>query len=385
MALITPRAYWDNLVKRSSALLSASSSDPSFPVKRVVDNRRSKVWRSKLGWNIVAGVNDSIDFTESVSGAAVAVLTPGNYVTGADLAAEIEAAINAAATDNTYTVTYSAVTRKFTIARSVGVAGIDLNWSTGPNSADTAGEDIGFDVSADDTGATSYTSDVPVQMSSEWIEIDLLTPFSADAVIVLETNLTSSGTIRIQGNATNDFSAPSFDATLTGGDPDDPSKLLDFFAAAETHRFWRLFFEDRDNQQGFMQLGAVFLGPKTEFTRCYALNLPEARQELSTVVTGDHGAIYSDVRPTRREWAFAFRETDDSDKDKWENIANRVRVGDHLFYALDPLNKPLTHTVYGYVRQPGIGFEHIRTEGVSTTTFPAGHWNISFPFSEAVE
>lgn len=390
MSLITPRAYWDNLSRQAGVLITASSQDPAFPVVRVLDQRRSKAWRSELGFNIVAGVNDALDFTEGVTGAAVAFIPQGNYATGAELAAEVETRHNLAATDNTYTWTYSSVTRKFTMTRTAGAATIDLDFATGPNVADSISLDIGFAVT-DLTGSTTYISDSPVQMTAEWVLIDLLTPQGLDAAIALlgaksedVAVLTSSGVLTIQGNATDDFSAPTFEAILADGDVKDVSKLLDFFATTETFRFWRYFFEDRDNQAGFMEMGAAWIGPKTEFDRCYALNLPEARSELSEITMGDHGSIFTDVKPTRREWAFAFRETTDPDKAKWEDIADRIRVGDHMFYSLDPLNKPLTHTVYGYVRQPGIGFEHIRSEDVTTTTTPVGHWNISFPFSEAI-
>lgn len=109
------------------------------------------------GFLIEAGVNDKLDFTEGSSGAAVATIPAGSYATGSALATAIETAMNAAASDNTYTVTYAAGT--FTIARNVGVDTIDLDWNTGPNAATTIGEDIGFDTSADDTGATSYPGD----------------------------------------------------------------------------------------------------------------------------------------------------------------------------------------------------------------------------------
>ncbi|MGH7166522.1 MAG: hypothetical protein ACREIS_13475 [Nitrospiraceae bacterium] len=382
MALITPRVYHDNLLKRTGAVITSSSQEAAFPKQRVLDPRRSKVWRSKLGFNVQAGINDRLDYNEGGVDKN-AVIAPGNYPTGALLAVEVTTAMNAVAVANTYLVTYSSVTRKFTIARATGVATISLEWFTGAFTLDTIGRDLGFDVTADDTAATSYLGDFAVQMSGEWVRFDLLTALLANAAIVLESNLTGAGTIKAQGNATSDFAAPTFSTTLIGGDPDDGSKYLDFFSAAQTFRHWRILVEDRDNPAGFAQLGVAFIGPLVTFDRCYALNLPEARQELSEIVKADQGAIYTDVKPARREWAFSFRETTDPDKAKWEDIAQARHIGDHLFYALDPLNKPLTHTVYGYIRPPGISFEHIRSD-VEALTAPLGHWNVSFPFSEDI-
>ena len=57
----------------------------------------------------------------------------------ADLAAEIQTQMNAVATDNTYTVTYSPTTHRFTIARATGTASFGLEWSTGANAAASIG------------------------------------------------------------------------------------------------------------------------------------------------------------------------------------------------------------------------------------------------------
>jgi hypothetical protein len=73
-----------------------------------------------------------------------------------ELAAAIETAMDALSADE-ITVTYSNSTGKFTIAS--GGATLNLLWNTGTNTASTIGTKIGFSVAADDTGATTYTSD----------------------------------------------------------------------------------------------------------------------------------------------------------------------------------------------------------------------------------
>lgn len=110
---------------------------------------------------ITLNSNDDIDFTEGTTGAALATLTAGVYTDGATLATEIETQINAAATDNTYTVTYSRSTRKFTITRATGTDTIAFPWQTGANTATSAKTALGF-ANTDDTGATTYTSDTGV-------------------------------------------------------------------------------------------------------------------------------------------------------------------------------------------------------------------------------
>lgn len=89
------------------------------------------------------------------------VITEGGY-TGDQLAAEIEAKMDADGTPYNWEVTYSAVTHKFTFANA-NTWPFNLRWKNGPhgsaNADDHIGTLIGFDDSADDSGTNTYTSD----------------------------------------------------------------------------------------------------------------------------------------------------------------------------------------------------------------------------------
>lgn len=133
----------------------------SYTVEYDAGDDRFTIARSN-SFIIIAGTNDDLDFTEATSGDATATMTAGSY-TGATLATEIQTKVNAAASDNTYTCTYTISTRKFTIARATGSDAFGLEWKTGPNGSDNLnthiGNTIGFEDNADDTGAITYTSD----------------------------------------------------------------------------------------------------------------------------------------------------------------------------------------------------------------------------------
>lgn len=382
MALIVNRAYWDNQVLKTPTVITGSSAQVTFPAERVRDDRRSKTWRSAIGWNIVLGVNDVIDFTEGTSGAAQASITPGNYPTGNLLAAEATTELNLAASDNTYLVTYDAGTDLFTIARATGADTFDLNWATGPGSSFSIGPDMGYDV-VDDTGATSYIGDVGVVKSAEWVAFDFLAAVAIDAAIVLEANQGSAGTIKVQGDAAGTFLAPGFEATLVNGDTFDDAKLLDFFASSETFRYWRILIEDRMNAAGFSQLGQVFLGPKTEFTTCYKVDTREPIRQLTEIGQADQGAIFADVKPARREWNLGFVQMEQPDKDLWDELVNDRKIGKHLYFAFDAANFPVIETVYGYFRSPGVAWIRHFSDGTPSAP-PVVRWSATVPFSEAI-
>jgi hypothetical protein len=95
-----------------------------------------------------------INFTDS-TGTRVCTLTEKTYASPMDLAAEVQAKMDAATAD-TITCSWSNSTGKFTIASSGTV--LSLLWNTGANAANSARTKLGY-TSTDKTGALTYTSD----------------------------------------------------------------------------------------------------------------------------------------------------------------------------------------------------------------------------------
>jgi len=104
---------------------------------------------------VTAGTNDTIRVDQSGAPAAADLtLTAGTYFPIA-LATEIQTQLNAYLTLGVVgTVTVADATGLFTIAVDTGT--IDILWTHGNTNF---GVEIGFDVSADDTGSASYASD----------------------------------------------------------------------------------------------------------------------------------------------------------------------------------------------------------------------------------
>lgn len=112
----------------------------------------------------ITSSNKYLDFDDA-GGEENAVLTEKTYKDPIELAEEIQTKMDALTSDN-ITVTYSSSTGKYTIA-SDG-ATLSLLWNTGTNTANTVGGSIGFAVASDDTGATTYTSDSAIDLSSPY-------------------------------------------------------------------------------------------------------------------------------------------------------------------------------------------------------------------------
>lgn len=353
---VLPRFIYQNFAKLSGITLSASSEDTQYPVEHIVDPLRSKSWRSKLGWNIILNFNDRLDFTEGVTGDTSAEITPGNYATGADLATEIQTQMNAAATDNTYAVTYDSTTKKFTIARDTGAATIGLEWSTGSNTARSIGADLGFDVSADDTGATSYTADNTCYKTREWVLVQLVDALDGKVAMVVDYNwdVTSGDQVSIQANATNAWSSPSYDQVLSNEHADGNISLL-YFASTQTYQYWRLLIEDQFyNDAGFTEIGLFMFSGYLQLTRDFSYTYREVRNELSQALDADQGAPWLNVKESPLGWRLSWNAVTETDKSNLHTMQNFVKINRGFFFSFAPSTAP-ARTEYVKLKK-GISF-----------------------------
>ncbi len=332
---MSARILFQPFIGLTNAILTASSVDISFPIRRLRDPSPSATWRSLLGWNIVTGFNDSLDFTEGSAGDATATLTAGNYVSGDLLAAHIQTVMNVAATDNTYTVTYSAVTFKFTIARASGSDTISLEWSTGSNTLASVGECLGFSIAADDTSATTYTSDEVSYHSREWVQFQTVVSVTGAFVGAINGNWLSTGVVTLQANATDAWTAPTVSEVTS--DATGPLPLrIDYFTEA-THPYWRLLIDDVQNPVGFSELGLFhvsnFIKPAFDFR----VSWTENRQELSDVGLADQGSTFVNEKPSRSSYSINFPALSESEKsNSFDPFLNFVRIGKPFFFSFEP-------------------------------------------------
>lgn len=111
---------------------------------------------------IITSSNNKIAVTTDNVTDDEAVVATGQYQSPVELAAAVQSALAAVDPLETFTCTYSSTTGKFTIATSTSTV-LSLLWKTGASGSDNdddhIGTKLGFLDAADDTGATTYTSD----------------------------------------------------------------------------------------------------------------------------------------------------------------------------------------------------------------------------------
>lgn len=320
---MTQRLMVTNLVQATASVLSASSAAVSNPVTWVQDQLRSKRWRSEVGWNIVASFNDRLDFYDGST--RVASLTVGNYASGDDLATEIQTRMNAVS--SSCTVSYSTTTKKFTIARS---GTLQLRWQSGSNADRSIGEDIGFDVSANDTGSSSYVADDESYRSREWVKVDLGSALAVKVGAAVDHNAGAAGAVTLQGNASDSWSSPTVDEAL-GGDDD----LRAEYIAQQTLRYWRLVLNGVSVDVGYTELGVWFLGSYTEPTVCDAIGRTRHYEQLSTLQMSPSGSHFRDERAQRAVWSMSWSELEDADRIAIHDALFAVPRGKCFFFGWD--------------------------------------------------
>jgi hypothetical protein len=340
MADRTPRiaATAANLAVASATIITASSYDTSFPVAWLRDPQPTKPWRSKLGWNIVAGFNDKIDFNRG--GVKVATVAAGNYATAALLAVAIVAALEAADAPPVWACSYDAVTKKFTISSDLAFI---LLFATGANIATGTGKDLGFAV-ADTANAVSQLAGSAAYHSREFVLFDVGSALAATLGIAHKHNLGSGGTVTLYGKtASNPWATPGTTQVLTG---DDLTAKRILFFGSQSYRYWALVFDDVQNTLGYDELGVPFVGTYWEPARGYQIGATRQAEALTQFPRADQGAVYVLPRNAPKSHGVRWVGLSRTDRDLYQAIEDAHQ---YVFLARDPQNYPGTETVYGVI------------------------------------
>jgi hypothetical protein len=171
--------------------------------------------------------------------------------------------------------------------------------------------------------------------------------------------LSDTATIKIQANATNVWTSPAVDVSLT---IDNTYVLAShFFTSDQTYRYWRVYIDDPSNPNDFIELGVVWLGK--------GLDLPSAQNgfkfklvDQSKVTVNDFGHQYADEYPQLISIELGYQFLDYDDVQTLENAyrvnGNRIPV----MFVIDPLEDVFNknhHLIYGKM-EDSLDETHVR-------------------------
>lgn len=314
------------------ANFSFSSEQVAFPLVNAFNfNRRSKVWRTN-GYHEVTASNNEILFREAVGPYLTATVAAGNYTSRTAFFAAVKAALEAEG-GNTYTVEEDASTFKTSITTSGGY--LDIDW---PSSS--AAGILGFSAAVIDTGATTYVADLLKIHTGEYLELDfgISTLPTAFALIGRRNDpisITPSATLTLLGNETNTFTSPTASITL---DYDD-EVICSVNSAGlwpEALRYARLEITDASNTNGFIEIGALFLGTFFEGTRG-KVQFPMSFTQIdrSTNILSEGGQSFSDIREKTEEFAVEWFGLTVAEKEQIDDLFLDLGTSQPFFVQFD--------------------------------------------------
>ena len=245
------KSFW-----RAGEIIAQSTEQAQFPAENTQDDCKSLVWQARNGTGtgngqfVIGATNKYIDFDEG-GAELTATLTAATY-TGQTLCTEVKTQLDSAGA-LTYTVTYSESTGKFTIAAT---GAFTIRWQSGTNTANTAGTPLGFNITANDTGESTYTGDYVSIHTSEAVDCDFGSALEYDFIGILGHNLTSDAVIKIYGADDDAFTVNLVTDTLTH----NTNNIFEFLTTARTKRYCRFYVSDPTNPSMYPEIGVIVVG-----------------------------------------------------------------------------------------------------------------------------
>lgn len=185
--------------------------------------------------------------------------------------------------------------------------------------------------------------------AAENVVFDLLTAKAVTSVIIFAHTLLNTDTnIKLEGNATNSWGAPSFTQALTW----DATAIKAVFAS-QSFRYWRVSFT-KASAGVSRDIGRIFLGTYTDtsvqpdfdgFTR--------ERADLSVRQRTTGGQIYTDVRSNYRVINLDWAAVPQADVTALDTIAVAVGTFKSFFVQIDTASSgELAEVLYVKFQKP---------------------------------
>lgn len=318
--------------------LRVSSEQAAFPVDNALNlNRRSKVWRSNGYWNITSS-NNVIIFRETVGIELTATVTVGEYSSSTALYAAIKTALEFTGA-STYTVSSDTSTLKVKIvSNGVGGGGVfQINW---PDSNMT--DILGFSTDEEDTGALTYVADELRISTGEWIEFDFgVSTLPTSFILIGPRNrpirITPSATIKLQANETRVWDTGVVNTEIDlDYDSTAISSINEDGLATEALRYWRLLIEDFSNPEGYVEIGALYLGNFFEGTRG-KVQFPFEAEYLDNSRTSfsEGGQTFSDIREKSESFSIEWFGLTITEKENIDDLWDSLGLSTPFFMQFD--------------------------------------------------
>ena len=186
-------------------------------------------------------------------------------------------------------------------------------------------------------------------------------------VALVRHNITTNGTVRIQGYTDAGLSTLSFDSgavTVYAGDD-----FAHAFTPTEA-RYWKITISNLGNPDGYIEIGRVFIGWRFEPEVCVDWGLNIGVESQTTVMQSLAGPEYFDSRPNRRivsgQWSWLtqaeahgvyldIQRQQDIEKEVYAMMDSDTQFPDQVWFL--GRFRTLNAIEWPYVDRHSVGFE----------------------------
>jgi hypothetical protein len=134
---------------------------------------------------------------------------------------------------------------------------------------------------------------------------------TVDCCFLGNVNIRSSGTVSIQGNATDAWGAPTVNQafTMSGLGLDPPHRNLFVTFGSSSQRFWRILITDVSNPAGYYQVGEWFLGVRVSMAtgQDFQSEHEQTYQRNNVIHQTEWLQKYAYTRADRRVFGYEWR------------------------------------------------------------------------------
>jgi len=181
--------------------------------------------------------------------------------------------------------------------------------------------------------------------TDESIENDLASPQNIKAFIIENHNFTATATLRIQGNDVDDNwgEAGSVDVLL----PITAGTIIYTWSSNQFFQYWRVFIDDGDNDD-YVKIGRIYLGPFFEPTRTYATHTV-GFIDPSGIKQSTGGQYSANEKTHYKTISYGFIGITEADFASFETVYDKVGLSKNYFICEDSAGASAYAITY-YVR-----------------------------------
>ncbi len=341
-----------------SGTLTASTEFTGFGASNTRRKFQTESWRSSYGASeqngnfVITTSNQKIDFEETGAVELTATLTPGTY-TKFSLGQEIVTQLEAIG-DSSYTFSPNYLTGKVTITSNLAGGGnvFNLLWDSGSNKANSIADTLGFDDSADDTGAGDYTADNIRIHTGEWLKNDMGSAKSFQAFAIKHHNFQSGAVVKFQAHTADSWSSPDITVTV----PIIANIMIYYWSSVQSKRWVRTHIVDIDNPNLYSEMGRIYVGPYMTTTVNFRRDYSQLNRDPSSMVFSDGGQLSADKKTKYISLGLVFEHITFTELETFRDMWETLGYTTELFFTRD---RDKQDTTTYYMRITNYNWKHI--------------------------